>query len=68
MELAGGYRFKKIKEYIFKVFVIIIIILINLRFNTSKEIVQFNSNSAALPDVGDFESVLDFHPQYVHLE
>jgi hypothetical protein len=33
-----------------------------------KEIVPFNSNSTALPDVGDFQFVLDFHPQYVHLE
>ena len=33
-----------------------------------KEIVQFNSNLIALPDVGVVQSVLDFHPQYVHQE
>jgi hypothetical protein len=32
-----------------------------------KEIVQFNSNSTALPDVGDVQLVLDLHPQYARL-
>jgi len=32
-----------------------------------KEIVQFNNNSTALPDVGDVQFVLDVHLQYVHL-
>ena len=36
-------------------------------FQYIEEIVQFNSNSIALPDKGDFQSLLDFHPQYVHL-
>jgi len=36
-------------------------------FQYIKEIVQFNSNSIALPDEGDVQSVLDIHPQYVHL-
>jgi hypothetical protein len=31
-----------------------------------EEIVKFNSNSTALPDVGDIQLVLEFHPQYVH--
>jgi len=32
-----------------------------------KGIVKFNSNFTALPDVGDVQFLLDFHPQYVHL-
>ena len=33
-----------------------------------EKIVRFNSNLIALPDVGVVQSVLDFHPQYVHLD
>ena len=36
-------------------------------FQYMKEIVQFNSNSITLPDEGDLQYLLNFHPQYVHL-
>jgi hypothetical protein len=36
-------------------------------FQYITETVQFNSNSTAVPDVGDVQSVLDFQPQYVHV-
>jgi len=31
-----------------------------------KEIVKFSSNSLALPEKGNFQSMLKIHPQYVH--
>jgi hypothetical protein len=52
------------------IIVVITIILTNVYmfiFQYIKEIVQFNSNSMALPDEGDVQSLLEFHPQYVHL-
>jgi hypothetical protein len=36
-------------------------------FQYITEIVQFNIKSIALPDVGDFQLLFEFHPQYVHL-
>ena len=36
-------------------------------YQYKKEIIHFNNNSKALPDEGDLQFVLDFHPQYVHL-
>ena len=35
-------------------------------FQYIREIVQFNSKSIALHDVGDFQLLFGFQPKYVH--
>ena len=36
-------------------------------FKYIEEIVQYNSKAINLPDGGDLEYLLNFHPRYVHL-
>ena len=38
-----------------------------LKFRDIEEIVQFNNKPINLPDGGDLQFLLNFHPQYVHL-